>query len=81
MYPDCTQQHWLWVGLHTLHHVIDRGHDSKLLNMADDDLVRACERGEIRVVQDLLRKCRDPRGVRRFLYPQETLLHIACRFV
>ena len=70
----------LWVGLHTLHHMIDGGHD-KLLNMADIDLVRACERGDIEVVQGLLRKCKDPRGVRNGGGYDETLLHIACRFV
>ena len=63
-----------------LHHMIDP-RAFRLLNMADIDLIRACKRGDIRVVQDLLRKCKDPRGVRSGGFFNETLLHIACRFV
>ena len=61
--------------------MIDRGHDSKLQNMADFDLVRACVRGDIEEVQDLLRKYKNPREVRNGGPYNETLLHIACRFV
>ena len=80
-----TAQYGMWLiacgwGCIPLHHMIDRGHDSKLQNMADFNLVRACERGDIEEVQDLLRKYKNPREVRSGYY-DETLLHIACRFV
>ena len=61
-----------------LHHMIDP-RAFRLLNMADV-IGTACKRGDIRVVQDFLRKCKNPRGVRSGVY-DETLLHIACRFV